>query len=751
MPTKYFSYDYSHRLIKVSTADQFESYSYDQYGYLWKIATSKGQTTIFTKNILGLTTQITFPNTDQTLFEYTDGNETKKITAPNGQIHYFSKSIGDIIDSYLTPTNKSTIYNYDSDKRLNKIIKPSGREISYNFKSESGNLENIVTPLGIREYSSIDERNRLKEVISEDAIRLELSWVSDQVKSQKWYDSDGSVLATLSFGYKNNILRINSVSLNGQEFAKYGSGDMVKGGLINNRIECVGGITNATCNSENFSTRYIQDKNGDDNSVKSSISTNFSIVNDQGSTIYRNLTLTKKYDTFGYVSSSSEDVTNNEYGERRTVTSIVPGYDDNNRLTQVLRYKKTYFNSEEKYSDVVSSTYLIPRYSNNNVSEYLHNQKRTIAIHNNDDQLIKLTGSINRDYEYNADGDLVSMTNCNGKTEYEYDVFGNLKKVVLPSGKIIEYKVDGLNRRIKKIVDGEVKEYYIWFDSIHLAAILDGDKQPVVKYIYGPDSATPSLIEKNNVLYKVISEPGINSIRYIINIETKEIVQEIEYDDQGNAVFNSNPQFQPLGFAGGVNDSDTKLIRFGARDYDPTIGRWTTKDPLGFAGGNTNLYGYCSNDPMSCRDPFGLYDMWDFGNDTLTYFAGVGDTVSFGGTAWIRDQTGGANAVDTAATTYKLGEATVLVASIARLTYAVVARVGAATATSAESAVLFRNSLKTFFRGGDTSKNVLHHTLRATKTDAQIIKSAGRTNPYYNGMFTAWGVSAAQGLTCPTN
>ena len=51
---------------------------------------------------------------------------------------------------------------------------------------------------------------------------------------------------------------------------------------------------------------------------------------------------------------------------------------------------------------------------------------------------------------------------------------------------------------------------------------------------------------------------------------------------------------------------DTKLYRFGARDYDPTIGRWTTKDPIGFAGGDTNLYAYVGGNPMSYTDPTGL-------------------------------------------------------------------------------------------------------------------------------------------------
>jgi uncharacterized protein RhaS with RHS repeats len=46
-------------------------------------------------------------------------------------------------------------------------------------------------------------------------------------------------------------------------------------------------------------------------------------------------------------------------------------------------------------------------------------------------------------------------------------------------------------------------------------------------------------------------------------------------------------------------------VRFGARDYDPEIGRWTTKDPIRFAGGDPNLYGYVLNDPVNLVDPNG--------------------------------------------------------------------------------------------------------------------------------------------------
>jgi hypothetical protein len=47
-------------------------------------------------------------------------------------------------------------------------------------------------------------------------------------------------------------------------------------------------------------------------------------------------------------------------------------------------------------------------------------------------------------------------------------------------------------------------------------------------------------------------------------------------------------------------------VRFGCRDYDPDVGRWTAKDPIGFSGGDTDLYGYVLNDPINLVDPLGL-------------------------------------------------------------------------------------------------------------------------------------------------
>lgn len=73
-------------------------------------------------------------------------------------------------------------------------------------------------------------------------------------------------------------------------------------------------------------------------------------------------------------------------------------------------------------------------------------------------------------------------------------------------------------------------------------------------------------------------------------------------------IFETNPNLRSVNHCGatGLYDPDTKLTRFGVRDYDPSIGRWLQKDPIKFQGGTTNLYEYCGNDSLNCVDSSGL-------------------------------------------------------------------------------------------------------------------------------------------------
>jgi len=84
--------------------------------------------------------------------------------------------------------------------------------------------------------------------------------------------------------------------------------------------------------------------------------------------------------------------------------------------------------------------------------------------------------------------------------------------------------------------------------------------------------------------YRILSD-HLGSVRLVINTSTGAVAQRIDYDEFGNITSDSNPGFQPFGFAGGLSDADTGLTRFGARDYDAPTGRWTAKDPIRSDGG----------------------------------------------------------------------------------------------------------------------------------------------------------------------
>jgi RHS repeat-associated protein len=226
-----------------------------------------------------------------------------------------------------------------------------------------------------------------------------------------------------------------------------------------------------------------------------------------------------------------------------------------------------------------------------------------IGTYDAQDRMLSYGGNT---YQYTANGELASKTNAEGKTVYDYDVLGNLRAVTLPDGTRLEYLIDGQNRRIGKKVNGVLTQGFLYQDQLNPVAELDGSGNVVARFVYGTRSNVPDYLVKGGGTYRVISD-HLGSPRVIINVATGEIVQRMDFDEFGKVLLDTNPGFQPFGFAGGLYDSQTGLVRFGVRDYDPEIGRWTAKDPIGFEGGDTNLYGYILNDPVNFIDPLGLW------------------------------------------------------------------------------------------------------------------------------------------------
>jgi RHS repeat-associated protein len=208
-------------------------------------------------------------------------------------------------------------------------------------------------------------------------------------------------------------------------------------------------------------------------------------------------------------------------------------------------------------------------------------------------------------FTYTPGGELRTRTENGVTATYTYDAFGNLIRVVLPDGIEIDYLLDALGRRIGKRVNGTLAQQFLYRDYLNPIAELDASDDVVSRFVYGTRGNAPDYMVRDGVTYRILSD-HLGSVRLVVDVATGGIAQRLDYDEYGRIIQDSNPGFQPFGFAGGLYDYQTELIRFGARDYIPKVGRWTAKDPIGFSGQSANLYSYSGSDPINGFDPTGL-------------------------------------------------------------------------------------------------------------------------------------------------
>ena len=69
---------------------------------------------------------------------------------------------------------------------------------------------------------------------------------------------------------------------------------------------------------------------------------------------------------------------------------------------------------------------------------------------------------------------------------------------------------------------------------------------------------------RNGFTYRIITD-NQGSVRLVVNAETGDVAQRLDYDSFGRVLRDTNPGFQPFGFQGGLYDPDTGLVEFGCR------------------------------------------------------------------------------------------------------------------------------------------------------------------------------------------
>jgi len=197
----------------------------------------------------------------------------------------------------------------------------------------------------------------------------------------------------------------------------------------------------------------------------------------------------------------------------------------------------------------------------------------------------RLTGisgaSINEQFRYDGAGNRLEVVRNGVVTRYVYDLNGNLIAEATGNNVITRYYIHGLGLLAMATPAGALYCYH--FDATgHTVALTDIGKRIINKYAYTPDGVVANQEETVPQPFKYAGRHGVMA--------------------------------EPDGF-----------YYMRARYYDPQVGRFISEDPLGFDGGDINLYAYAGNNPVMLVDPMGLCGQWATynANGTITGEIGI--------------------------------------------------------------------------------------------------------------------------------
>ena len=223
-------------------------------------------------------------------------------------------------------------------------------------------------------------------------------------------------------------------------------------------------------------------------------------------------------------------------------------------------------------------------------------------------------------YEYDAEGNRTKQTEiATGEViEYTWDHRNRLTSVITKDSsgnviEIVEYAYDAFDRRIEKSVDadgdglGTADVERFVYDGDHIALVFDGDGNQTHRYLHGPqiDQVLAQETADGEVQWALTDNQG--TVRDVIDSDGN-VLNHISYDSFGNVMAESNPEVDfRFGYTGREIDDETGLYYYRARYYDPSVGQFISEDPIGFEGGDANLYRYVGNSPTNYVDPTGLF------------------------------------------------------------------------------------------------------------------------------------------------
>ncbi len=518
-------YDGRGRLSQVAQGTRTTGYFYGADGLLASVTDAVGRSVSFTRDADGRVTITQLPDGRVISATYDNNDNVLSLTPPGRPAHSFSYDSRDFTAQYAPPTvtpGGPTSYAYNSDMEPTTTTRPDG-DVVTNGYDLAGRLSTLTIPRGSFGYAFDGPTGKLASATGPSG-------------SSRSYGYQGSLLLSLT----------SAGPVSGSAFWTYDNNFRTTGRTVNG--------SNAIA--------YAYDSSGLPTAVGSlTMSRNAQNGILIGTTL-GSVTDTLSYSTFGEVSGYtasagasqlySESYVRDNLGRITQRTETIQGtttvwaysHDLTGRLIGVSRDGATF----ESYSYD----------QNDNRLTKTTTAGTTTSIYDNQDRLVSALGmSGPQSWVHDANGDLISRTDSSGTTIFDYDTTGQLLSVTKPGGQVISYQLDADNKRAVKRVDGVIQRKWLYAGGLLPVAEYDASDNLIAVFNGG-------YLVKNGITYRVLRDQ-LGSVRLVVDASTGTVAQRLSYGPWGEVLEDTNPGFQPFGYAGGLYDADTGLVRFGAR------------------------------------------------------------------------------------------------------------------------------------------------------------------------------------------
>jgi len=572
------TYDTQGRLATATQGTRQATFTYNASGFLASVTDPLSLTDSFTYDADGHMLTTTLADGRIITFAYDTNGNLSSLIPPGKTAHTFAYNTVNFPSKYTPPVVAgagATTYASDKDQNLTSITRPDAKKITFKYDT-AGRVSQIVAPTETVNLAYNTTTGNLSSASIPLGESIAYGYNGPLLTSSTW---SGAVAGSVSRTFNNNFW-VASQSLNGANpinFTYDNDGLVTKAGAMTIANDSKNGLITATVLGSVTDARTYNTF-GELTGYTAKYKT----------TVLYAVTYTRDAD--GRIASKAETING------RTTTYVYT-YDKAGRLTGVSQNGTT----SSTYGYDTNSNRLTATTASGSVTGTYDAQDRLLTYG---------SSSGTSSFTYTANGELATQKTGTQTATYTYDVLGNLSSVTLPNATKLTYLVDPENRRVAKQVNGAQQTGYL-YDGDQIVAQLNASNQIVSQFVYATGLTSPDYMVNGGATYRIISDQ-LGSPRLVVNTVTGAIAEQMNYDEFGNVLSDSDAGFQPFGFAGGLKDPDTGFVRFGQRDYNPATGRWTAKDPIQFFGGDSNLYGYVMNDPVNLRDPSGQGPIWDW-------------------------------------------------------------------------------------------------------------------------------------------